>query len=124
MTAGNDPKRPLIGPAVVQIRSNGQRAVVGMRPELNVLVPFHFFPPFRPFEIELRVMKLYVRPDEIGRDVGNWRLDHEIPVHRVMLDRARQAPQSRFLSGVSRFQVEHCIRFFPLAAAFHHLGGD
>jgi hypothetical protein len=46
MTAGNDPERPLIGPAVVQIRSDRQRAIVGMRPELNVLVPFDFFAPF------------------------------------------------------------------------------
>src|SRR5262249_23188384 len=53
MTAGKDPKRPLIRPAVVQISSDRQRAVVGMRPELNVLVPFHLLAPFRPFEIKL-----------------------------------------------------------------------
>jgi hypothetical protein len=87
-------------------------------------VPFHFLAPFRPFEIELGMMEFHVGADEIGSDVGDWRLDHKLPISGMMLDRARKAPQPWFLESMSWLQVEDCIGFLHRAAALHHFSSD
>jgi hypothetical protein len=72
-----------------------------VRKELDVLVPLYLLAAFRPFEVELLVMKLDVGPDEIRGDVAERRLDQEVPIERMMLDRARQAAQPRPLRANS-----------------------
>src|SRR5262249_56086087 len=39
-------ERPLIRSAIIEIGSDGQWAVIGVGPKLNVLVPFHLFASF------------------------------------------------------------------------------
>src|SRR5690606_34471141 len=41
VTAGHDRQRALLEPAVVDVGTDRARAVIGMRPETDVLVPFH-----------------------------------------------------------------------------------
>jgi hypothetical protein len=38
---------------VSEVDANSQGAEIGVRPELNILMPFHFFATIRPFEVEL-----------------------------------------------------------------------
>ena len=52
--------------AVVDVGADGQGAIVGVRPKLNVLVPLHFLAAPGPFEIQLGMMEFNVRPDQIG----------------------------------------------------------
>ena len=74
MASGDNTERTLSVVTIIDIQPDGQRTVIGMRPELNVLVPFHFLTAFGPFEIELGVMKLHIRPDKIGDDINEVRL--------------------------------------------------
>ena len=74
MAARQHGERAIVHAAVVQIRADRQRRIVGVRPEANVVVPLHFFATLRPFVVQLRVMELDVRSDQIGNDVAEWRL--------------------------------------------------
>jgi hypothetical protein len=54
----------------VEIHAHRERAVVGVRPVLDVLMPLDLFAALGPFEVELRMMELDVRSHEVRRDVG------------------------------------------------------
>ena len=64
-----------------------EQVVVGVRPELDVLVPLHLFPTARRFEVELRVVELHVGPDEVDHDVDDRRRRRERPVGLVQIGR-------------------------------------
>ena len=66
-------QRTLIVITVIKIKANSQRTVVRMWPELDVLMPFDFFTTVSPFEIQLRVMKLDVRADQVCHNIrDHW----------------------------------------------------
>ena len=69
VAAADHTQRALAVITIVEVQSDCTGAEIGVRPEADILVPFHFFTASTPFEIELGVMKLDVRPDEIGHDV-------------------------------------------------------
>ena len=62
VASGHHHQRPLVRAAVIQVSADGQGTVIGVRPELDVLMPFHFLASLGPFEIELRVVELDIRP--------------------------------------------------------------
>ena len=69
VATANYTQRALAVITIVEVQSDCTGAEIGVRPETDVLVPFHFFTATTPFEIELGVMKLDIRPNEIGHDV-------------------------------------------------------
>ena len=55
---------------IVEVGADRQWAVVGVRPIGDVLVPLDLLATFGPFKVELRVVKFYIGPDEVGNDIG------------------------------------------------------
>ena len=53
VTSAQNSERSLFGIAVENVGAGGARAIVGMRPERDVLVPLHLVATFGPFEVEL-----------------------------------------------------------------------
>ena len=123
VATGDDSQRTLVRSHVVEIGTDRQGAVVGVRPVLDVLVPLDLFAPLGPFEIELRVVKLDVRSNEVGDDVGDDRLGGVFPVAIVVFHGAGQAAEPRVVRSVARFKVEHRIGLRDRAAPFHPFGG-
>ena len=95
-----------------------------MRPVLDVLVPFDLLASLGPFEVQLRVVELDVRPDQIGDDVGDDRPGGVVPVPLVVLHRAGKAAEPRIVRSVAGLEVEHRIGFRDRAALFHPFRGD
>ena len=62
------------------------------------------------------MVKFHVGPDEVGNDIAERRLQREIPEHRVLVLRARDAAQARVFGGVTTFDVEDLVGFGHLAA--------
>ena len=56
---------------VLQIDTNGDEVIVGMGPELNVLVPLNFFATFRKLEVKFAVVELDVRPKDVFDQIHN-----------------------------------------------------
>ena len=65
VAATQDPERPLLGVALVDVGACGARRVVGVRPGRNVLVPLHLVAALRPFEVELRMVELDVGANQV-----------------------------------------------------------
>ena len=126
MAAGQHAERPLIGRAVEHVGAGGAGAVVGVRPERDVLVPLHLVAALRPFEIELRLVELDVRADQVGDRIGQRRaLARGIfPVQRMMIVHAGEPAQARVRGRVALVEVPGLVRFGDLAAAVDHLVGD
>ena len=123
MTPRNEPDFAHPGLDVFEEHTDGEQVVVGVRPELDVLMPFHLFPAARRLEVQLRVVELHVRPDEVAHHVDDHRRRRERPVRLVQIRRRAQPPQSRLLGGVPRVEVEQHVRLGERAALLDELRG-
>ncbi len=126
VAARQEAQRPLVLRTVVNVGAGGARAVVGVRPERDVLVPLHLVAALPPFEVELRLVELDVRPDEIGDRVGQRRVVGRriVPERRVMVVHAGEPAQAGALAGVALVEVPDRVGPGDAAAPLHHrLGG-
>ena len=125
VTAAQDPERPLLRVALVDVCACGARRVVGVRPGRNVLVPLHLVAAFRPFEVELRVVELDVGTDEVRDRIRQRRLGARriFPERGVMVIHAGETPQTRVLACVGLVDVPHGVRRRYRPAAIDHLLG-
>ena len=124
VASGDGGERPLLIAYVIEVNAYCERAVVGVRPVGNVLMPFYLLAAFRPFEIQFGVMEFYVRSHQIGCHVGNDGLRRKFPVGGVMFDGVAQPAKTRIVRGVTVLQIEHGIRFAHGTAAPHHFVRD
>ena len=108
---------------VLEEHADREQVVVGVRPELDVLVPLHLFPAVRGLEVELGVVELHVRPDEVGDDVDDRRRRRELPVRLVQVGRRAEPAQPRLVGGVAGVEVEDHVRFGERAALLDELVG-
>ena len=125
VASGQNPERPLLGVAVEHVGAGRAGAVVGVRPERDVLVPLHLVAALRPFEVELGLVEFHVRADEIGDGVRQRRVGARrvFPVGGMMIVHARKPPQARVLAGVALVDVPDVVRLGDAAALVHHLVG-
>ena len=114
VTARQHAERPIVHATVVQIGANGKRRIIGMGPEADVVMPLHFFAALRPLEVELRVMELDVRADEIGDDVADRRVHAVVPEQGMLLHRIRYAAQAWRVGLVAGLEI---VDFVGLAYA-------
>ena len=97
--AARDARRagPVSIAAVVDVGADGQRRVVGVRPEARCRSATS--PPRRPcahLKLSFEWWNLTSGPDEVGDDVAAASdFVHVLPEHRVLLDRVRDAAQPR-----------------------------
>ena len=123
MASRNHAERPLRHRAVVEIRSDRQRRVVGVRPERDVVVPLHLLAALAPLEVQLRVVELHVGADEVGHGVGQHRVIHVLPEHRMVLGRIAHPTQPGRARAVIGLEVEGVVGAGDLAAALDQLLG-
>ena len=101
-----------------------EEVVVGVRPELDVLVPLHLFPTARRLEVQLRVVELHVGSDEIDHDVDDRGGGRERPVRLVQIGRRAQATETRLRGRVPHVEVEDHVRLGQRATLLDELVGD
>ena len=65
MAAGDHAHRPHLVVDIVQVDADGERRIVRMGPELDVLVPFHLLAAVGPFEVQLGMMELDVGAEQV-----------------------------------------------------------
>ena len=87
-------------------------------------MPFHFGAPIGGFEVQLRVVELDIRADEVGDDVQDQRVCCVIPIGRVMIARAREPAKFGLIGVMTGFEVPHGIGFCQSARLFDLLGRD
>ena len=124
MTTRNEPDVSHIRSHVAQKHTDGERRVVRMWPELDVLVPFDLFAAARRLEVQFAVMKLDIRSDQVLDEIDDFRSADELPVGLVQIGRRNQAPQPRLARGVVGFDVEQGIRFGQFPAVIDEFRRD
>ena len=87
MASRNHSHRSHIGGYVLKVDAYSKYLKVGMWPELNVLVPFHFFSTAAPLKVELGMMELYVWTKQIFRDIDEGPLAGKGPVFLMEIGR-------------------------------------
>src|SRR4051812_6998971 len=90
LTAGDASQRPLLGRNIVEINPKRHRAVIGVRPSRNVLMPFDDLARARPFVIELAAVEFDVWTDQIGRYVGQHGFGSKAPEIGMPVDEGTQ----------------------------------
>ena len=94
---------------VGQIAADGEDVVIGVREELDVLMPFHRVGGVEPFEVQFGVVEDDVRPHKVRRHIRH-QAGGEPPIG-VMLDVGRfQAAEDGFLRRMLRRHVERVVR--------------
>ena len=106
MATGNETHIAHIGGDVFEEYAQGQGAVVGMWPELDVLMPFDFLAAPGRFEVQLAVVKLDIRPDQVFDYVYEDGLADEFPERGMQVRRGDKSTQARVLRRMVRLQVE------------------
>ena len=79
MAVGNAGQRPPLSRQVAQIDAERDRAVIGVRPRRNVLMPLYHLTGTRPFVIQLAAVEFDIGADKIGSDIGQHRVRREPP---------------------------------------------
>src|ERR1700722_8570474 len=110
MAAGDAGQRPLLRRHVVEIDAERHRAVVGVRPSRNVLVPIDDLARARVFVVELARVKLDVGPDKIRGDVGERRFAADAPEIGVAIDERTQPADMRVVRPMLRADIEFLVR--------------
>jgi hypothetical protein len=106
MAAQQAGQGPLLGWDIIEIHPESDRAVIGVRPGRDVLMPFNNFTCARPFVVELRTVEFDVRTDQIGGDVGQHRFPGKPPEIRMPIDQCAQPADMRPVRSVLRAKVE------------------
>ena len=64
MAAGNKTHFALTVDNILKIHADSKQVVVGMGPELDILMPLDGFATVGPFEVQLTMMELDIRPEQ------------------------------------------------------------
>lgn len=72
MAAGNKTHFTLALDNILKIHADGDQVVVGMGPELNILMPLHRFATVGPLEVQLAMMKFDIRPEKCLGQINNF----------------------------------------------------
>jgi len=98
------------GRHVAEIDAKRHRAVIGVRPGRDVLMPFDDFAGAGPFVVQLAAVELDVGADEVGGDVGQHRLGREPPEIGMAVDQGPEPAHMRPVRGVPGPQIERLVR--------------
>ena len=123
VAAGNEAHRAVGNIRIVHVDADGERTVIGVRVELDVLMPRHLIGAVVPLEVELRVVKHDIGSDDIGRDVGDD-AGREFPERFVPHVGAIEPAQTRRMGRVARGEIEGCTGLRLLAAEIDEFRGE
>ncbi len=87
VAAGNEAYVAHFGNHICKENSEGQRAVIGMRPKLDVLMPLDLFAATRRFEIQLTVMEFDIGTEQILDNIDKDGFTRELPKSGVDIRR-------------------------------------
>jgi hypothetical protein len=116
-------QRPLLRRHVIEIDAERHRAVIGVRPSRDVLVPIDDLARAGVFVVELARVEFDVGTDQIGGDVGERRLGADPPEIGVSVDERAQPADMRAVGAVPRADVEFLVRGGNAPALFDELAG-
>jgi hypothetical protein len=91
MAAGNEAHVAHFRRDIFEKNPQGQRGVVGVWPELYVLMPFDLFPTSGSLEIQLAVMEFYIRANQVFHHIHQHRITGEFD---SLMDRLRSTNSS------------------------------
>jgi len=101
-------ERAVLHVRIRQITPDRQYVVVGMRKELDILVPLHAVRFVEPFEIQLGVMEHHVRTDKVRRHIGH-QPGGKIPVDVTCRVGTLQPAQHRMIRTVAGTDVKPVV---------------
>src|ERR1041385_9523471 len=111
-------QRPLLGWDIVEINPQRHRAVIGVRPSRDVLMPFDDLTRARPFVIELAAVELDVGPDESGGDVGQHGFRGKAPESGMPIDQRAKPAHMRAFRCVLGADIENLVGRADISAFF------
>src|SRR5688572_1098983 len=121
MAAAREAQGTLLHRAAVDVHADRDGAVVGVRPGRNVLVPLEAARALLRLHVELGMMELDVRPDDVGGKVGHHWIADELPEHWMLVLRAGHAMQPRRGRRMALFEHPDVVSARDPAAALHQL---
>ena len=86
-------------------------------------MPFHFLASLGPFEIELRVVELDVRPHQVGDNVRHDGLGCVFPIGGMMIVGAGQSTEPGIVARMAFIQVPFGVGFGNRAAFLDYFVG-
>ena len=104
--AGNDLERPVLLGDLVHHEQRRDHVVVAVRREGEVLVPLDLGVRARELGVDLGVVQLHVRPDEVGDAGDHAALQRGRKIGLRDLHRCVDPAKARLLAAVTRLEVE------------------
>src|SRR5262249_16675011 len=96
---------------IVQQKTDRQNIVIRVRIKGGVLMPLDRRSDPAALQVQLAVMELNVRAEQFGDDVGNWRVESDPPIYRMVVSGICDATNDGSVRRVQRIEVEDAVAF-------------
>ena len=123
VTARQNRQRTIVHVGVGEVTADGEHVVIGVREELDVLMPFDHVAGVEPFEIQFRMVEQHIRPGQVGGDIGHQALS-EPPIGGMLIVGPFNPAQYRRVRAMAGADIENSARLRLAPAVFDELGGD
>ena len=109
MGAGDDHQRPVVRVDLLEHEAEGQHVVIGVRIERPVLMPLHRRPASWRLGVQLAGLQHRVRPQQVGRNLGDPGVSQKFPKERMLSMRQLDPRQARVLGAVALVEVVEVV---------------